>query len=290
MKRFYALAALAAMILSGCEEIPGLEEGEKVYTEEELGVIVEWVRSGWDEVKNETDQPVTLITSYLFDEDVTSEILPGESVKLDIGAALPGTSIPECSLAVIRLADGSEIVCVQNGEIFTPWAERFFTNYEKEETYEIVDMEGKPLRHDLIILTHHIDQTIIDLWEESLLDGNWPAIQLDKQEVVFPSEGGMDSVAMLNYSSWWINGGYSAAPDEEGVWRRIGDYFYASSSDGAYTYDILEGDWFHAFVPDKGMSNKLIISADANILACPRYAIIEMECGDVFTTIKLFQP
>ncbi len=166
-----------ALVLSGCEKETGSDE-DKIYTEDELGVIVEWGRCGWSEVKNETEATVKLTTSYPFGyhEDVTSDIVAGEMVKLDIGAAVPGVSIEESIRAVINLADGTEIVCVQSSQM-TPWAERFYTNFEKEETYEVIDLDGKKLRHDLVVLTYHIDQTLIDLWKESqLIDGGWPAI------------------------------------------------------------------------------------------------------------------
>ena len=29
-----------------------------------------------------------------------------------------------------------------------------------------------------------------------------------------------------------------------------------------YTYDILEGSWYHVMVPDKGKSNTIIITVD----------------------------
>lgn len=283
MKRLVFLATMATLVLSGCE---------KIYTQEELGVIIEWARCGWSEVKNETGAPVKLTTSYPgYQEDVTSVIMDGEMVKLDIGAYIPGVSIKESSRAIIHLADGTEIVCVQ-AEQLTPWAERFYTNYEKEETYEVIDFDGKKLRHNIVILTYHIDQTLIDLWKESqLMDGRWPAILLDRPEVNLPSEGGTIVVSMLNYKSWWINGGYSAEPDEKGVWRPVEDYIFATSSDGEQTtYDILEGNWFHAVVPNKGLSHQVRITVDQNYLAKPRHAVIEMDVGDAFTTIKVNQP
>lgn len=294
MKRFVILAAMAALALSGCKKAYTGED-EKVYTEQELGVIIERLTCGWCEVKNETGATVKLTTSYPFGyhEDITSEIVSGESVKLDIGSAAPGVSIGESNKAVISLADGTEIVCVPS-EIMTPWAEHFYSNYEKEETYEVTDFGGKKLRLDLVILTYHIDQALIDLWKESqeMPYGLWPPIQLDRPEAVLPSTGGTVVVSMLNYTSWWINGGYSAEPDEEGVWRPVEDYIFSTSSDGeeTCTYDILEGGWFHAVVPNKGQSHQLIIAADENYLAKPRHAIIEMECGDVFTSIKVTQP
>lgn len=283
MKRILLLTVIASLALIGCGDYVQTEE-DKIYTEEELGVIVEWIRGGWSEVKNETGETVTLVTSYPFGyhEDVTSEIPAGEAVKLDIGAAAPGTSIGESSYAVISLSNGDEIVCIQ-AETMTPWAERFYTNFEKEETYEVVDLDGKKLRHDLVILTYHIDQTLIDLWKnEQLTDGLWPPIQLDRPEVNLPSKGGTIVISMLNYKSWWIACGYSAEPDAEGVWQRIGDYIYGTTS-------VLDSNWFHAAVPNDGQSPQLVITVDENTLEKPRYAVIMMESGDVFTTIKISQ-
>lgn len=69
------------------------------------------------------------------------------------------------------------------------------------------------------------------------------------------------------------------------------NYVMAGSTDGqeAYTYDILDGGWYHASVPEKGRSNKLIITVDQNFTAKPRQATIEMEAGDAFTSVKIYQ-
>ena len=69
------------------------------------------------------------------------------------------------------------------------------------------------------------------------------------------------------------------------------NYVCAESTDGqdAYTYDILDGSWYHASVPDKGRSNKIIITVDRNDTAKPRQATIEMEAGDAFTRVKIYQ-
>jgi hypothetical protein len=69
------------------------------------------------------------------------------------------------------------------------------------------------------------------------------------------------------------------------------NYLYAGSTDGedACTYDILDGGWYHASVPNKGRSNQLIITIDPNYTAKPRQAYIAMEAGDAFTTVKIYQ-
>lgn len=173
MKNLVILSAVAAAMLCSCvkdeshSESPaeyGNTGDEKIYTEDELGVIVEWVRRGWDEVHNETDETVTLITTYPFNlhDDVTSAIEPEKSIKLDAGAAVPGISLQECNTATIRLSDGTEILCTPGA--VDKWSRHFFGNYEEWKDYEVVKLDGKNLRHDLWIRAYHIDKTLVELW------------------------------------------------------------------------------------------------------------------------------
>lgn len=122
------------------------------------------------------------------------------------------------------------------------------------------------------------------------MEGDWDPIKMDKPEVHFPSAGGEETVTATNYSGWWINGGYEDAQYVDGRIEYV-NYVYAGSTDGpdAYTYDILDGGWYHASVPNKGRSNKLIITVDRNITAKPRQATIQMEAGDAFTSVKIYQ-
>lgn len=126
--------------------------------------------------------------------------------------------------------------------------------------------------------------------EETIMDGAWDPIELDKSHVNFPHDGGQNTVSALNYNRQWINGGYEVTYIAD---QKINsDYIHASSSDGneTHTYDILDGGWYHVSVPDKGKSNTIIItveplSGDGN----PREAIIEMQAGDAFTKISIAQ-
>ena len=121
-------------------------------------------------------------------------------------------------------------------------------------------------------------------------DGAWDPIKIDKPELHFTSDGGEEIVTATNYASWWINGGFEDSQYVNGTWEYV-NYVYAGSSDGeeAYTYDILDGGWYHARVPDKGRSNQLIITVDQNITAKPRQATIEVEAGDAFSSVKIYQ-
>ena len=127
--------------------------------------------------------------------------------------------------------------------------------------------------------------------EETILDGAWDPMELDKTHVNFPSKGGQNTVSVLNYTRWWINGGYDFAELVDSQWEYRG-YVHATSSDGeqACTYDILEGSWYYVMVPDKGKSNTIIITADPiGDGGQPREAIIEMQAGNAFCKISISQ-
>ena len=174
MKRFFIVAVMAIMSLCSCENLPV----EKIYYPEELGWIIDWSYGGWSEVKNETDETVTLVTTYpdyhsdSIQTEVTSVIMPGDTVRLTKGAFVPGVSIDECLTATIKLGDGTEIVCTRgyyesryDCHYDDPWSERFFGNFEQRADYEVVRHEDKNIRHDLIIRTYHIDKTLVDAWK-----------------------------------------------------------------------------------------------------------------------------
>ena len=129
--------------------------------------------------------------------------------------------------------------------------------------------------------------------EKVIEDGAWDPIELDKSHVHFPQEGGQSTVSALNYNRWWINGGYEPAaqadkPDNQ--WE-YANYIHATSSGGeeTYTYDVLDGGWYHVLVPDKGKSNTIIITVEPNHDAKPRQAFIDMQAGDAFTQISISQ-
>ena len=114
------------------------------------------------------------------------------------------------------------------------------------------------------------------------MDGAWDPIELDKTHVDFPQEGGQNTISALNYTQWWINGGYESSPLE---------YTHATSSDGeeVHTYDLLDGGWYHILVPDKGKSNTVIITVDLHYDTKPRQATIEMQAGNAFTKFTISQ-
>ena len=111
-------------------------------------------------------------------------------------------------------------------------------------------------------------------------DGNEPAIELDKAEVCFPADGGVDNVMALNYDSWIIDSGYESAEYINGKWEYT---HYVSANPLS-----IDGGWYHAVVPD-GQKNLLVITVDLNPVCVPRHAYILMTVGDSFSCVKISQ-
>ena len=113
--------------------------------------------------------------------------------------------------------------------------------------------------------------------------GRWPSVEMDNSLLAFSAAGGEKTVTALNYDCWWIVGGYGGEEKE--------DYVLPSSSGGenANTFDLLDGGWYHALVPNEGASNQLIVTVDENLVGVARQACIEMQVGDVFAQVTITQ-
>ena len=126
--------------------------------------------------------------------------------------------------------------------------------------------------------------------KETIFDGAWDPMELDKTHINFPPEGGQNTASVLNYTKWWISGGYEVI--RIGDQKINSDYIHANSSDGeeAYIFDILDGGWYHVMVPEKRKSNTIIITVDPiGDGGRPREAIINMTVGDAFANISIAQ-
>ena len=118
---------------------------------------------------------------------------------------------------------------------------------------------------------------------ELIESGIWHSMTLDKSKLEYVREGGIDSISVTNYTSWWICGGYYIKRDENGISSQDGKYIPRNSSDS------LDASWFRAVVPHKGGSNKVIVTVDPNNSGKNREAIIEMTAGDIFADILIYQ-
>ena len=163
MRKIIILIALAVV---ACTKAPE----EKVYSEEELGVYLDWAYLGWSEVYNNLNGAVTLVTTYPVPySDKTIEkifvIEPGDFVKMEIGVPYfsRGTSISESITAAIKFSDGTEIFCTNGAD--NPWSKHFYETYEQRYEDEIMDYNGKKFRHSWLYLTYHIDQSLVDIWQ-----------------------------------------------------------------------------------------------------------------------------
>ena len=122
------------------------------------------------------------------------------------------------------------------------------------------------------------------------LEGKQTPIKLDNSELTFTSVGGEQTVTAVNYNSWWINGAYESMQSVNGVSEYI-NYVYPTSTDGedACIYDILDGGWYYVVIPNKGESNKVIITVSKNDTSRPRSATIIMKNRNAFTNINIQQ-
>ena len=111
--------------------------------------------------------------------------------------------------------------------------------------------------------------------EELQKDGAWNPVELDKSNIEFPAEGGQETVTALNYTSWWINGGYESAVQVNGKWE--------------YTNYVLDGGWYHVTLPDNGKSNTVVIAVDPHDDTKPRQAVIVMQAGNASAKISISQ-
>ena len=126
--------------------------------------------------------------------------------------------------------------------------------------------------------------------ERDVLLGGWDPIEVDKPEVHFASGGGEETVKALNYGGWWLNFGYEGIMNECGFSLYINEVG-ATSTGGqeACTYDLLDGGWYHAAVPNKGRSNELVITVDQNTTSTSRHAFIKVQAGDAFGSVSITQ-
>ncbi|MBR5034191.1 MAG: hypothetical protein IKX71_02690 [Bacteroidales bacterium] len=157
------LLFLAAIAVVACSKVPD----DKIYTEQELGVVIDWLYLGWSEVYNNLDGTVTLVTTYPDYSDKKIEktfvIEPGNFVKMEIGCFAPGTSISESLTATIKLSDGNEILCTNGAD--NTWSKRFYETFEQRNEDVILDIDGKKLRRSMLYVTYHIDKSLVDIWQ-----------------------------------------------------------------------------------------------------------------------------
>ena len=163
MKKLAILAVLTAMVFCSCTK-----DEEMIYTLEEMsrmGVMIDLRYCGWSEVYNDTNETVTIVTSYPAPElqgDVTSVIKPGDFVKLMHGVMAHGKSIDECKSASILLSDGTKILCSQEKK--DNWSLYFFESFDQRVETEILNsIDGKKVRIDHPVKTYHIDDSLIEI-------------------------------------------------------------------------------------------------------------------------------
>lgn len=101
-------------------------------------------------------------------------------------------------------------------------------------------------------------------------DGDWDPMKLSKNEIVFPAEGGTDSIKVTNYSSWWISS------------VQIGKNYYCDDSHST------KADWMEIVVPND-KRNWVFVTVSENTTDSLRKATLVMTAGDIFKDISITQ-
>lgn len=117
--------------------------------------------------------------------------------------------------------------------------------------------------------------------EKQIPDGEWDPIEVNKETLNFPKEGGVDSVYSQNYTSWWISSGYQGEP---------GNHIEPTTIKGedGKTYQQIDGEWFKVTVL-RPHSNTAVVWVKKNDTDSTRQAGFCMTVGDSFKYISIYQ-
>ena len=119
--------------------------------------------------------------------------------------------------------------------------------------------------------------------EKQIADGDWPPIEVNKETLNFPKEGGVDSVYTQNYTSWWISSGYQGESYNHIEPTTI------KGEDGK-TYQQIDGDWFKVTVlRQKPHSNTAVVWVKKNDTDSTRQAGFSMTVGNSVKYISIYQ-
>ena len=121
--------------------------------------------------------------------------------------------------------------------------------------------------------------------DKSLEPGAGDLIELDKAILSFAEEGGEDTVSMLNYRGWDIEGGYEDIFLINGYWQ-YSNYVYPTSL--VSIRDFLDGDWYRAVIPENAQ-HTIIITVTPNTTGAHRKARIIMRSGNDTGLITIYQ-
>ena len=72
---------------------------------------------------------------------------------------------------------------------------------------------------------------------------------------------------------------------EDGEWQKM-----ELDKSGLYFNSFGGEEVVRVTVPHKGECRKAVITVDQNLLTCPRQATVQMQSGNSFTNIIIYQP
>lgn len=163
--RLISLFLLSVLLLS-CSS----SSDERVYTAEELWLLVEWNYSGFDYIENKTSNNVTMTLDYPigYPESKTFEIPPHSTISLKKKCYLKGESIYE-SISISFVIQNHESTISFSRTDESPWAQYFLVTNKKSDNdaFEIVEINGQKVKHTLINDYYFIDQAFIDIFDSN---------------------------------------------------------------------------------------------------------------------------
>ena len=117
--------------------------------------------------------------------------------------------------------------------------------------------------------------------------GGWDPMEIDHPTLNFTSEGGQQTVSVINYESWWINYGYESASYINGSWEYTNPVL-PTSTDPEFPSDQLDGGWYQVSIP-KDKPNTAVVKVDINATSTPRNATVEMQLFNAFGKFEIHQ-
>ena len=112
---------------------------------------------------------------------------------------------------------------------------------------------------------------------------------VDKDYILFTSDGGEEVVACLNREKWWIDS-FEELVRINNEWQIVNSY---DPEEWMFEYADdwlqLDGDWYSVSVPETTGCAKLLIRVSPNETGNARKLLVGMESGNWFPTITIEQ-
>lgn len=113
-------------------------------------------------------------------------------------------------------------------------------------------------------------------------DGLWDPIETNRNVMSLPSEGGMDTFQLQNYSKWWLSS-VDARENDTTI-----HYYRSLWQENDTASSSAQGKWFSLWVPNQNQ-RLLIVKCTPNTDNDFRTLSIVVTVGDAFKTLQVSQ-